>query len=647
MAKIMMLLPKKYMLDQAKRVITENGFNVDTVRIIETVNAIEEARKCINEGANIIVARGVQAQMIKAHTNIPVVEITMTAQEIGLLILESKKIIKKEVPCIAIVSLKNMMGDYTYLNKLFGVKLNCYFINNFDELEHAVENAVKDKVDIILGGDHVIRCAEKYQVPTLFLKSTKDSIRGALSIATKMAYAIDTEKNSQAQFETVLDVSSNGIMKIDSTHTILIINHIMEELLEKSESEITGRRLEDELKDIDSNAIESVLRGDRDNYSTSIRIKKNPLLLLVAPIRSDAGIIGAILSCCKIKNTLPPKNKAMRDMYLSGRTAQLDFTVLKAHEPQLKQSIEQGKKYALSRHPVLIFGEEGTEKDIFAQCIHNRSVRANFPFFMINCSEISDDKQYSYLFGKNITFNQEKENISGAFQKCNFGTLYLNEVERLNFACQYRLYKTICCQNLISNNINGEKHYDVRIIAGTHKDLSILVKRGLFRKDLYYSLNALTLKIPPLRERKNDIKKLVEGYLNQFIERYSTHLSVADEAMAAIQEYEWPGNLIQLENFCERLFLTTCKKNIDRSTVVDLLEKLYPEIKSINKEKYIIVYKYPEVSNIVKLLKRYNGNRKIVAKKMGISTTTLWRKMKKYGINKNYYYKPIKQENNS
>lgn len=109
-------------------------------------------------------------------------------------------------------------------------------------------------------------------------------------------------------------------------------------------------------------------------------------------------------------------------------------------------------------------------------------------------------------------------------------------------------------------NLNGEKSYDVRIIAGTHRDLSLLVKNGTFRKDLYYSLNALTLNIPPIRERKEDIEKMVKQYLKQFTEKYSTHLTLTDEAMAVILEYGWEGNLIQLENFCERLFITTYKK---------------------------------------------------------------------------------------
>ena len=634
MAKIMMLLPKKYMLDQAEKVIRENGFAVDTVRIVETVDAVNEARKCIEEGANIIVARGMQAQLIKMHTNIPVVEISMTAQEIGLLVLESKKILKKKTPRIAVVALKNLMGDISCFDQLFGVHLKCYLMDRFDEVEQAVGNAVEDGADMILGGDHVIRSVEQYHIPTLFLRSTEDSFRGALQIASKMGYAIDVEKNSRAQFATVLDIAFNGILKIDRTRTILVINHVMEELLEKPESEIVGKQLEDELTDIDVDAVESVLQGERDNYSTSIRIRRAPLLLRVAPICCDRSITGAILSCSKIKNAPQLKNKNIQDMYLSGRIAQLDFGALKILEPQLRPSIEQGKKYALSRHPVLLCGEEGTKMELLAQCIHNHSARKNFPFLMVNCSDLGDRDQYGFLFGNKASGGMEE--ASGVFQKCNFGTVYIDEIERLDFASQYGLYKMICYQGLVPGNMNGERHYDVRVLAGTHENLDFLMRKGYFRKDLYYSINALTLSIPPLRKRKKDIEKIVKRCLKQFMEQYSTHLTLTEEAMRAIQEYRWDGNVIQLENFCERLFLTTFKKEIDEAMVTNLLAELYPEVEISNGEKRIIVYRYPEAADIEKLLKECHGNHKAAAKELNISTTTLWRKMKKYGITGNY-----------
>lgn len=129
---------------------------------------------------------------------------------------------------------------------------------------------------------------------------------------------------------------------------------------------------------------------------------------------------------------------------------------------------------------------------------------------------------------------------------------------------------------------------------------------------------------------------MVKQYLKRFTQTYSTHLTVSPEAMQALQKYQWDGNLIQLENFCERLFITTHKKNIDEGMVNGLLEELYPHIKVLGEEKQVIIYKYPEASDLVALLKKHKGNHKAVAEEMKISATTLWRRMKKYGITSNY-----------
>lgn len=635
MAKIAMLVPKVHMAEQAEKVIKEESFSVDIVKVIETVNSVDEARSAIEKGANIIVARGIQAQLIKSYTNIPVVEITLTAQEIGLLVVESKKIVKKKTPCIAIISLKNMIGNISYFDKLFDVKFNCYFTDDFHQMENAVEKAVMDGADIILGGDVALRIAERYDIPALFLQSTDESIREALKVASKMAYAIDIEKSNNAQIETMLDTAFNGIIKIDRNHKILIFNRIVEELLNKPASEVIGKQLEEEITDFDFDSIENILNGERDTFSTSIKIKGTPLLFLMAPIQYDNEITGAILSCHKIKNSTSAETKTMQDMYLFGFNARQDFSSFKTKQPKLRECIELGKQYSLSKHPILIRGEEGTEQEIFAQCIHNSSNRKNSPFLMVNCSGMSDNEQFEYLFGARTSI-ENKETVSGIFQSCNYGTVYISEIDNLSNICQYELYKIICSQELMTGDMKRGKQYDVRIIAGTHTDLSILVKKGSFRKDLYYSLNALSLSIPPLRKREEDIERMVKEYLKNFKHSFSTYITITEDAMKVLKEYRWDGNLIQLENFCERLFLTTTKKNIDEAMVRSLLSELYPDVKTVGGEECVIIYKHPEAADIITYLKKYNGNRNAVAEEMNISTTTLWRRMKKYGITNNY-----------
>lgn len=637
MAKIMMLLPKAHMIDYAEKVIQENNFEIKKVKQIETANTVEEARECINEGANIIIARGVQARLIKQYTSVSVAEITITAQEIGLLMLECKKIVDKERPQIAIISISNMIDDVSYFDQLFDVNLKTYLTDNIEAFDQAVENAVNDGADIILGGENVIKIVENYNIPALFLRSTEDSLLEAIKLAKKMAYAIDREKSNTAQIETMLDTSFSGIIKIDFNHKIMIVNHIIEEILNKPASEIIGEQLEDIISNIDYSSIESLLNGDIDNYSTTVNIRGNPLFFMIAPIQYDKEIKGAILTCSRIRSRIKNEHDNNQDMYLQGNIAKYNFSSLKTKAPQMKECIELGKKYAISNSPVLIYGEDGTEKEILAECIHNNSERKSLPFYSISCSSSNDIDQYEYLFGKYDTSDDEAS-PSGVFHRSSLGTVYINDIENLKAPSQYELYKIISSEGFqLDDNIEAKKK-DIRIIVGNNSDLTSLVKNGLFRKDLYYSLNALTLRIPPLKERREDIEDLVRGYLKQFTKEYTTYLTITDDAIKELEDYQWDGNLIQLKSFCERLFLTTHKKNIDQGMVISLLDKLYPDIKKIDGKERVVIYKDPEAKEIVESLKKHNGSRKDVAEELGISTTTLWRRMNKYGISNDYNY---------
>ncbi len=358
---------------------------------------------------------------------------------------------------------------------------------------------------------------------------------------------------------------------------------------------------------------------------------------MVGPIQYDDEITGAILSYSGVKSSIILEQKKSQDIYHKGYIAHHDFSYIKSEEPKMKECIELGKKYAISNYPVLIYGEEGTEREILAECIHNNSARKSFPFVSINCSKMNDIDQYNYLFGNSHATN-EKDKTNGIIQDCNFGTVYISDVESLNHISQYQLYKVIHSKGSTVENLRNNKKTDVRIITGTNRELAPLVKNELFRKDLYYSINALTLNVPPLRDRKQDIEGIVRNYLKQFTKEYTTHLTINEEAMKEIREYTWEGNMIQLKSFCERLFVTTYKKNIDQGMVIGLLEELYPYVKEIDGEERIVIYKDPEAKEIVEALKKYDGNRKAVAQELDISTTTLWRRMNKYGISNNFMF---------
>ena len=635
MSKIAILLPKEYMLEQARNVIREDELDIDILKVIKTSDSVYEARQAVEQGAEVVLARGVQAAFIRQYTNIPVAELTLTGQEIGLMIASAKKKVPdKKCPQIALIGFKNMFSDTTYADELFDIRLKFYDITAIEQAAEKVDLAIQEGADVLLGGDTVNALAAQKGIPAQFIDSTEESIRSAIGVAKKMILTAEAEKNFTAQFETVLDNSYNGILEIDENKEIMIVNRAGEELFHKKASQLEGTALEKVIPELEQRYIDDVLSGKRDSFMTSVYVAGVPMMLTAAPIQYENKIRGAIISL--YRNASVRKNDAdeLHSYYLKGYVAHAHFSDIRITGKEMEYCVELSKMYALSKNPVLICGEDGTDKEKLAQCIHNNSSYKAGPFVAVNCSGMTEQMQVDRLFG-----NPDAEDESmkkGALAIGDHGTIVISEIEKLSLLCQYRLYRAIRYDSLIQNDLERSQTLDNRIIAITGADLYQYVEQGRFRQDLYYLLNSLTVEIPPLRKRPQDIRAIVEDCRVRFTKRYARFPKIAEDAMEALAGFGWQGNEIQLESFCERLFLTSPKKTITSDYVYFLLDTLYPVKERISEDGTTVIYQHPEAARLMELLEKHQGNRSAVAKELGISTTTLWRRMKKYGVINKY-----------
>ena len=635
MSKIAILLPKEYMLEQARNVIREDELDIDILKVIKTSDSVYEARQAVEQGAEVVLARGVQAAFIRQYTNIPVAELTLTGQKIGLMIASAKKKVPdKKCPQIALIGFKNMFSDTTYADELFDIRLKFYDITVIEQAAEKVDLAIQEGADVLLGGDTVNALAAQKGIPAQFIDSTEESIRSAIGVAKKMILTAEAEKNFTAQFETVLDNSYNGILEIDENKEIMIVNRAGEELFHKKASQLEGTALEKVIPELEQRYIDDVLSGKRDSFMTSVYVAGVPMMLTAAPIQYENKIRGAIISL--YRNASVRKNDAdeLHSYYLKGYVAHAHFSDIRITGKEMEYCVELSKMYALSKNPVLICGEDGTDKEKLAQCIHNNSSYKAGPFVAVNCSGMTEQMQVDRLFG-----NPDAEDESmkkGALAISDHGTIVISEIEKLSLLCQYRLYRAIRYDSLIQNDLERSQTLDNRIIAITGADLYQYVEQGRFRQDLYYLLNSLTVEIPPLRKRPQDIRAIVEDCRVRFTKRYARFPKIAEDAMEALAGFGWQGNEIQLESFCERLFLTSPKKTITSDYVYFLLDTLYPVKERISEDGTTVIYQHPEAARLTELLEKHQGNRSAVAKELGISTTTLWRRMKKYGVINKY-----------
>lgn len=640
MANIGILLPRQTILEYARRVVEadEHKDEIKLLKVINDTNAVMEARQAVEDGVEILIARGYQAECIKKDINVPVVDMPLTTKEIGMTILKAKRQLKKEHPVIAIVGWRNMFGSIDDLGELFQFELKTYYLDDMDQHADYVDQAIAEGADMIIGGIHVNQSAMERGFPALFLDCREDAVRNALAIARRVGEVLDLEKNSKAQLETVFDTSFNGIIKINAYREIVAVNRNMEDFLEKPSRDVIGFPLEIILEGMNGAELDRLLMGETELYSSSVVVNNQLLMVVGAPIRSGDSISGAILTYHRIRRTDKQDEKQRQSIYANGYIARRNFDSITRRSPAIQRCVELAKSYALTDKPVLICGEAGTEVEILAESIHNNSIFRDGPFFNVNCSVIPEEAQRKILFGDYMAGRNGKKNYqeNSIFEKGTYGTILLQEIETLSWEAQFLLYKAVKERLYLYEDTWVKRQQTPHVIAATSKELELCVKQGHFRQDLYALLSTWKLEIPPVRQDESDLIRTAEQYIRKYMKRYSRHIVVSEEAYRILGEYSWKGNLVQLENFCEKMILLNHKKKIDAGFVNNLLLETYGAVRTIDSEDKVVVFKNPEALRIADLLKQYGGNRAEVAKKLGISTTTLWRRIKKYGIAHNY-----------
>lgn len=636
MEKIALLVPDKGMLEIAHKVVKQQNLDVEYIKEIQTVDAVNEARMAVEAGAHIIVARGYQAKLMKEYTNIPLVEIRLHAQEIGLLIKQAKALVKKKVPRIGLIAFNNMLCDMSHMEELFDVQLFIEYLDKMEDTVPKLREMSENRPDIIIGGEITCREAEKMGYPTLIYTSTEESITEALQAARKMASVAEIEKQSTAQFETVLDTAFNGIIKINEDGKIIVVNKMIENLIGKNAADIIGLPVEKVFPEFDIEAINSILNGERDNYTVSIRMRNHAGVLMIAPIQYDDRITGAILSLQKISEIIRKDEETQKNMFLRGFVAQTTFRDIYTENQRMKDALEMAQEYALSDSPVLLYGEEGTEYYLISEAIHNNSVRKSGPFISINTRGMDKDQQLEVLFGEQRRVDDVQARRDGAFIKANHGTLFIKGIEHLTLRVQHQICRMLTSHSITKTDAQPMDNLDVRIMAFSKVNLRQLVKTGKFSEELYYLLQGLTIEIPSLSQRPEDAIHYFDKFIKEYSKKYNKYIAVTEGGIRKITQLSWKGNLIQMRSFCERMAITLRKRSIDEVQIQKLYDKLYPYFSESPEKGQAVAYKSPEALQLSAVLEKHHGNRKLVAEELGISTTTLWRWIKKYGIEVNY-----------
>jgi two-component system NtrC family response regulator len=309
------------------------------------------------------------------------------------------------------------------------------------------------------------------------------------------------------------------------------------------------------------------------------------------------------------------------------------FESIVGSSEKIRDVLDMAGRVAASDASVLITGESGTGKELLAKGIHYNSPRADGPFVAVNCAAIPEHLIESELFGHvRGAFTGAVKDKEGKFELATSGTLFLDEIGDLRVDLQAKILRAL--QERQVDRVGG-KHpvsVDVRIIAATNKDIERAVKEGSFREDLYYRLSVITLHMPPLRERRDDIPMLVQHFLKKF--NRGSDVRIDPEALAMLTAYGWPGNVRELENSIERASVLKRGDTITPAELPDKLKKEKTSVENIilNLPDEGIALEDLEKSLIIKALEKHKGNQTRAAEYLGITRPTLIYRMEKYGI---------------
>ncbi|BCO08297.1 sigma-54-dependent Fis family transcriptional regulator [Desulfolithobacter dissulfuricans] len=294
----------------------------------------------------------------------------------------------------------------------------------------------------------------------------------------------------------------------------------------------------------------------------------------------------------------------------------------------LKQTIDRVAPFDT---PILIEGETGTGKELVARRIHRLSRRASGPFVAVNCGALAEQLLESELFGhEKGSFTGADRRKKGLFEAADKGTIFLDEISNTSPNFQIKLLRVLQEGQISRVGSTTPISIDVRVLAATNIPLVRAIKEGIFRRDLMYRLNVITLELPPLRHRKDDILLLAHHFLARYTRQYDKAItSISDEIRHRLLTYHWPGNVRELENALERAVLL-CESSTIQS--VHLSEK-----QATSRDVESLCSNFVTLAEMEKMIIRHtlqamNGHRELTAGTLGISTTTLWRKMKKYNL---------------
>jgi transcriptional regulator with PAS, ATPase and Fis domain len=606
-------------------------------------DAVQPAKKLEREGVEVLVAWDGTAAMLQRNVSIPVVSIQIRDLDIMRALNQARELGKH----IILFNAEPLSG-MELLEKLYDVRIRQIGYKNINDVKYGFMDALNEGFDVVLGKSYLaLDLAREYKKKVILIAFTREAILKSIQEAVKIADIRRREREEFMRLKTIFNSLTEGVLVVDSAGNVALINPAAERLFDIEGSKCLGRPAADFLPK--NHIMEALNKKERVDYDF-LDLKDLSVIAAHEPVLYGERVIG-VSSTFRTVSEIQKMDHKIRNKEVSrGFTTRYGFETFSAESPVMKEVIQQAKVFATTDSTILITGETGTGKEVMAQSIHKFSRRSSRSFVATNCSAIAENLLESELFGyeEGAFTGARKGGKMGLFELAHEGTLFLDEIGSMPLTLQSRLLRVLEERKVM--RIGGERliPIDVRIIAATNRDLLTEVKKGLFRQDLYYRLNVLSLTMPPLRQRHADLPELIDSFVLKFSNKYKRKkIELSNEVVQILTAHHWPGNVRELENFIERIVLLahTGKPIADLAcSVLQTHFRNEPDVKACPKGQYSQNddnhSKGSEMTDlldakrrrILAALEQVNFNVSRASSFLGISRSTLYRRMKHFGL---------------
>ena len=564
---------------------------------------------------DIIVVRGMTSRALsEKYPETTIVDIKMDAFDVSSALLEAKK----KFPGIRKIGLilpSSSICSASILTELLGIEVVMREVRGEEHMESTLREMVKEGCEVFIGGLTLKRVSEKMGLEYVHIKTGPSAIDSSIKDAINAAHILDRERSRLGLMKSLVNNTPDSLLIIDDKGKITAANHAASSFFRRPD--LVGM----DAKELFPLEIYSVC----DDVEVVQTIGDQTVLITEHPVHIEGEKRATYVSLRLVEDIRRTEKKIRSKLQEKGLTAKYSFSDIVTEQVEMKQLVAKALRYAHVEGNVLLTGETGTGKELFVQSMHNASPRRDKPFVAVNCAALSEQLLESELFGytEGSFTGAQKGGKTGLFELAQGGTIFLDEIGEMPIRFQAKLLRVI--QEREIRKIGGDEFIpvDVRIMSATNQNIPDLIEKGLFRRDLYYRINLLTLHIPPLRERLDDIPAIFK----RFVERKSKALNIVPpmvekDALECLKGYSWPGNIRELRNVAERAVIFSSSNCITRDTLKEI------DV-SVGEKKASEEKKTPLTSE--ELYRRYVESGLTLndfALSIGISRTTLWRKFK-------------------